>query len=80
MDARRDGASRIGHGNAPEIAQAEGKRPGLRDGGVVEVVAVFFEVFAEVFVVLPAEDLEKFSAGFGDVDAALGLVVAQSFG
>ena len=78
MDASRDGIARILDGNPPEVAQAEGKWPRRQDRGIMEVIAVFIQVFAETVVVLPAEDLEEFGARFGDVDPPLRLVVAQA--
>ena len=63
MEARRDGTAGPVHGDAPEVAQAEGKWPRLWDGGVMEIVAVFFQVFEEGVVIIPSEELEEFRAG-----------------
>lgn len=79
MDARRNGTAGIIHGKAPEIANAEAKRSRLREGSVVEIVAIFFQVFAKGIVIAPAEKLEKFGAGFGNVHVSLGFVIAQAF-
>ena len=79
MDARGDGTAGPVHGDAPEVAEAEGKRPRVRDGRVVEFVAVLAQVFEKVTTLLPSEALEKFGSGFGNVHAPLRLVVAQTF-
>src|ERR1700729_2345725 len=55
VDARWDKAARPLHGDAPEVAHAEGKRPCLRDWGVVKVVGVIAQVFEKCGVVFPAK-------------------------
>jgi len=79
VDAGRNGTAGIVYRDAPEIAQAEGKRPRGRGRCVVEVVTIFFEVFTKLVVVVPAKEFEEFGAGFGDIDAPLRLIVAQAF-
>ena len=71
MDARWDGAAGPVHGDAPQMAQTEGKWPRLRDRRVVQIVAVLGQVFAKIVAVFPAEKLEKFGAGFGKIHAPL---------
>src|SRR4051812_39709150 len=78
MNAGRDGASRIGDGDAPEVALAERERLRVRGGGVVEIEEVFGEVFEETIVIFAAEALQEVRARFGDVDMALGLVIAEA--
>lgn len=78
MKARWNRTAGIVHGDAPEIAQAEGKRPRLRGGGVVEVVAILIQILEKLSVIFPSEEPEEFGAGFGDVHAPLRLVVAQT--
>ena len=79
MDARWNRPAGIIHGDAPEIAETQGKRSRLRDRRVVQVVAVLMKIFEEVVVIFPAEKLEEFGAGGGDIDAPLRLVIAQTF-
>ena len=78
MDARGHGTTRPFRGDAPEVAQAERIRPRSRSGRVVEVVVVLVQEFAELGVVLVAEELEEFGAGGRDVHAPLRLFVAQA--
>lgn len=79
MDARGDRTAGIIDGDAPEVAMAEGKRPCFRQSGIMEVETVFRQIFEEIVVVFPSEELEKFGAGLGNVDVPPGLVVAQPF-
>lgn len=78
MDTGRDGAAGIFAGDAPEVAEAKGKRPGRWDRGIVKIVTVFVQEGAEVVVVFAAVEFEEFGAGFGDVHAASSLFVAQA--
>lgn len=64
--------------DAPEVSEAEGKRLRRRGGCVVQIVAVFFQVVAEVVVVFSAKKLEECGAGFGVVDAPLRFFVSQT--
>ena len=79
MDAWRDGAAGPVDGDAPEVADAEGKGLRAGDGGVVKVVVELAEVFREVRIVVAAEFREERGAEFGEVDLPQGLVIAQAF-
>jgi hypothetical protein len=78
VDARGNRAAGIVCRDAPKIADAEGERPCGRNGGVMEVVAVFFQVFAESTVVITAKEFEEFGAGFEYIDPSLRLAIAQA--
>ena len=51
----------------------------MRHGRVMKVVAMLGEVFMKLRVILPAEDLQQFGPGFGDIDAPSRLVGAEPF-
>lgn len=78
MDAWRDGAAGPFGGDAPEIAEAKGIWSRVREWGVVQVVAVFVEKFAEGVVIFSSEEFEQFPARFGYVHAVLRLFVEQA--
>jgi serpin B len=80
MDARWNWAAGIIDGDAPEVAEAERKRLRVPGGGVVKIVTVLVQVFAKAVAVFLAKEIKKPGAGFGDIDAPDGFIVAQSLG
>jgi hypothetical protein len=78
VEAGRDWATGILHGDAPEIPQTERKWFRVREGGVVKIVAVFIEVSAEVIVIFSSIMVEEFGADFWNIDMPLGFVIAQT--
>lgn len=79
MDARRDRTVGIVHGDSPDIANAEGEWPRIWSGGVMQIVAVLAEVFAERAVVFPPKEPEEFGTRLGHIHAALRIFIAQTF-
>lgn len=79
MDARGNGTVGIFYGDAPQIAEAEGKRPRIFQGKIMKIVRVLGQEFTKAVVVFSSEELKESGAGFRDIDAALRLIVAQSF-
>ena len=79
MNAGRNRTARRVDRDTPEIAHPEIERPGVRQGCIVKIVAIFLEVDAKIVVVRPAEMSEKFGADFGNVNPTARFVVAETF-
>src|SRR6478672_3210638 len=78
VHARRNGTVGIIDRDAPEVPVTEGKRIRLCDRRIMEVVAMVAQKFQETVIVLPAIELEQFCAGFRNVDAPDGFIIAQT--
>ena len=66
-------------GNAPEIADAEGVGLCIGQRGVVEIVVMVVQPFAEVFVIGAAIRFEEQRTCLGHFDAANGFLIGQTF-
>jgi len=80
VDAGGDRAARIIDGNTPEVAEPEGKRLRLREGGIMQVVTIFSQVLTESVVIFPAKETEEGGTDPGNIGAPLRFVIAQAFG
>jgi hypothetical protein len=79
VDAGGNGSAGILNSDSPEIAHSEQKGARPRQRGVMQIVAVFLQVFGKVFVVIDAKNPEKLSANFGDVHVPLRLIIPEAF-
>ena len=76
MDAGGDRATRIFDGNTPEVAEPKGKRLCLREGSIMEVITIFFQVLTESIVIFPGKETQECGADSGNIGAPLRFVIA----
>jgi hypothetical protein len=75
----RNWAARILHSDAPKASDAKRKRPSSRQGGVMQIIAIFVQISQKILVVFSPEAFEEFGTRFRDIHATNGLFVAQGF-
>ncbi len=75
MNAGQHWRARVGHSDAPEIAESEAIGFGLGGGDVVEVVAVVAQVVEKVGIIGTAVFLEKCRACLCYIDSAHSLLI-----